>query len=183
MTEHNVTIYSTPTCPNCKKTKEYFAKNNIEYKNIDVSVDENAIKEMVKKSGQMGVPVIDIDGKIVVGYKPSELNPLLGIVSAETKLESLIAKGAVILDVRSVKEYEDWHREGSINIPVDQLEKRLAELKKDNAVIVACCASGARSNIAKTILETNGFKEVYNGGSCNSIKITEKEESGVCPVE
>ena len=57
-----VTIYSTPTCAYCKMAKEFFAKNNIAYKEHDVATDEAARNEMFSKSHQMGVPVIDIDG-------------------------------------------------------------------------------------------------------------------------
>ena len=63
-----VTVYSTATCPWCQKAKEYFKANNVQYKNIDVGVDEKARNEMMEKSGQFGVPVIDINGKIIVGY-------------------------------------------------------------------------------------------------------------------
>ncbi|MEK7149415.1 MAG: glutaredoxin domain-containing protein [Patescibacteria group bacterium] len=63
-----VIIYSTPTCPYCEMVKEYFKKNNIQYENYDVSADEEKAKEMIQKSHQMGVPVIDIDGEIIVGF-------------------------------------------------------------------------------------------------------------------
>jgi len=75
MTE--VKIYSTPTCPWCNKTKEWLKENNIEFKSIDVSVDEKAAEEMVEKSGQRGVPVIDIDGTIITGYDVSAMKEAL----------------------------------------------------------------------------------------------------------
>ena len=75
MTE--VKIYSTPTCPWCNKTKEWLKENNIEFKSIDVSVDEKAAEEMVEKSGQRGVPVIDIDGTIITGYDVSAMKKVL----------------------------------------------------------------------------------------------------------
>ena len=72
-----VKIYSTSTCPWCKKTKEFFKEKNIEYEEIDVSTNQEAQKEMIDKSGQMGVPVIDIDGEIIVGYDVEKLKNAL----------------------------------------------------------------------------------------------------------
>jgi len=72
-----VKIYSTPTCPWCKKAKEYFKENNVKFTDIDVSADEAAQKEMVEKSGQMGVPVIEIDGKILVGFDQGKIEEAL----------------------------------------------------------------------------------------------------------
>ena len=65
---HKVIVYSTPTCPYCHMAKDYFKKSGVKFEDVDVSIDEKKAEEMVKKSGQMGVPVIDIDGKIIVGY-------------------------------------------------------------------------------------------------------------------
>ena len=75
----NVTIYSTPACPYCKTAKEFFRENNIAYEEKDVATDDKAREEMIKKSEQMGVPVIDIDGQIVVGFDKAKLSELLGI--------------------------------------------------------------------------------------------------------
>lgn len=75
----NVTIYSTPTCGYCKMAKAYFQENNVQYTEKDVSVDAAARDEMVQKSGQLGVPVIDIDGTLVVGFDKSKLAELLGL--------------------------------------------------------------------------------------------------------
>ncbi|MAF13427.1 MAG: NrdH-redoxin [Parcubacteria group bacterium] len=75
----NVTIYSTPTCVYCKKTKAFFKENNVEYTEIDVSLDQKKAQEMIDKSGQMGVPVIDIDGKIMVGFDQKGLTEALGL--------------------------------------------------------------------------------------------------------
>ena len=77
MTTHSVTVYSTPTCPYCVYSKQYFDGKGVQYKDVDVSQDEKAAMEMVKKSGQMGVPVIDIDGKIIVGFQPNIFEKLL----------------------------------------------------------------------------------------------------------
>ncbi|MEX2008371.1 MAG: glutaredoxin family protein, partial [Candidatus Spechtbacterales bacterium] len=64
----NVTIYSTPTCHYCHAAKEFFKEHDIAYTDKDVATDLEARKEMVDKTGQMGVPVIDIDGDLVVGF-------------------------------------------------------------------------------------------------------------------
>lgn len=77
MKNHNVIVYSTPTCPYCVYTKEYFKSKSVTFTDIDVSRDRAKGQEMVLKSGQMGVPVIDIDGNILVGFQPNEFDKLL----------------------------------------------------------------------------------------------------------
>ena len=77
MAQHNVTIYSTPTCGYCNMAKQLFKQIGVQYKDVDVSVDQEAAMDMVRKSGQMGVPVVDIDGKILVGYQPAVFQQLL----------------------------------------------------------------------------------------------------------
>jgi len=72
-----ILIYSTPTCPYCKMAKAFFQKQNIAYTDFDVSVDADKADEMVKKSGQMGVPVIDIGGKIIIGFEQKEIEEAL----------------------------------------------------------------------------------------------------------
>ncbi len=79
MKNHKITVYSTQTCPYCVMAKNYFKNKGIEYKDIDVGIDENAAKEMVAKSGQMGVPVIDIDDNIIVGFRPDVFEHLLSL--------------------------------------------------------------------------------------------------------
>lgn len=74
----NVTIYTTPTCVYCKAAKEFFQAHNIQYQEKDVAQDEQAREYMVQKSGQMGVPVIDVNGKIVIGFDEPKLSRLLG---------------------------------------------------------------------------------------------------------
>lgn len=69
----NVTIYSTPTCIYCKMAKQFFSENKISFKEIDVSEDSQAAQKMIQKSGQSGVPVIDVGGEIVVGFDKSAL--------------------------------------------------------------------------------------------------------------
>lgn len=77
-----VTIYSTPTCHYCQMAKEYFAQNNVSYEAFDVASDSERRKEMVEKSGQLGVPVILIDDEVVVGFNRPKLQRLLGIDGA-----------------------------------------------------------------------------------------------------
>lgn len=74
-----VKIYTTPTCVYCKMAKEFFKKHNVQYEEADVSVDEKAREEMIEKSQQMGVPVIEIDGEIHVGFNPEELSTAIGL--------------------------------------------------------------------------------------------------------
>lgn len=74
-----VTIYTTPTCVYCKMTKAFFRENNVQYEEKDVSTDRTAADEMIKKSNQMDVPVIDVDGKILVGFDKEGLSQLLNI--------------------------------------------------------------------------------------------------------
>ena len=74
-----VKIYTTPTCPWCKKTKEFLKGHNIGFQEIDVVGNPEAQKEMIDKSGQMGVPVLDIDGKIIVGYDVEKIKKALNI--------------------------------------------------------------------------------------------------------
>jgi len=81
----------------------------------------------------------------------------------------LVNDGAIILDVRTKGEYGSGHIKGSVNIPVDQLPKNLQKFKDKKRPIITCCASGMRSASAKGILTSNGFSEVYNGGSWMSL--------------
>lgn len=83
MKQNSVIVYSTPTCPYCVMAKNYFKKAGVEYTDVDVSRDENAAREMVMKSGQMGVPVIDINDNIVVGFRPDVFEHLLSEEHAE----------------------------------------------------------------------------------------------------
>ncbi len=74
-----ITIYSTPTCVYCKNLKEYLSSKNVEFKDIDVSKDEKELEKMVAISGQMGVPVVDIDGNIIIGFDRQKIDQLLRI--------------------------------------------------------------------------------------------------------
>ncbi len=77
--ENKVKIYSTPTCFYCQKAKEFFVKNNIKYEEMNVAEDAKAREEMVKKSHQMGVPVIEIGHEIIVGFDRIALEEVLGL--------------------------------------------------------------------------------------------------------
>lgn len=74
-----VTIYSTPTCVYCAAAKKFFAEKGVAYTEHNVAADAEKRKEMIEKSGQMGVPVIEIDGQLVVGFNQPKLKQLLGI--------------------------------------------------------------------------------------------------------
>ncbi len=74
-----IKIYSTSTCPYCSMEKDWLREHNIEFEEIDVSQDQEAANEMVEKSGQMGVPVTEVDGELVVGFDKEKLKQLLGI--------------------------------------------------------------------------------------------------------
>jgi len=73
----NVKIYTTTHCTYCHMAKEFFKKNNVKYTEVNVEDDEKAAEEMIERSGQMGVPVIDVDGKIIVGFNRPELEKAL----------------------------------------------------------------------------------------------------------
>lgn len=76
---HNIKIYSTPSCPYCHMLKEYLDEKGFQYQDLNVAEDLQAREEMIEKSGQMGVPVSDIDGNIVVGFDKEKVNELLEI--------------------------------------------------------------------------------------------------------
>lgn len=79
-----VIIYSTPTCVYCRLAKQYFAENGITYEEMNVAADQKALSEMVSKSHQMGVPVIDVDGEVFVGFDKEGLARALEIGPGET---------------------------------------------------------------------------------------------------
>lgn len=74
-----VIIFSTPTCSFCNMAKQYFRQKNVRFTDIDVSRDQAAARDMVRRSGQMGVPVIDIGGKVIVGFNRPKIDQLLGL--------------------------------------------------------------------------------------------------------
>ncbi|MDD3244913.1 MAG: glutaredoxin domain-containing protein [Candidatus ainarchaeum sp.] len=73
----NITVYSTKMCPYCVMAKKYLESKNIAFTDVDVSSDYSKALEMVKKSGQQGVPVIDIDGQIIVGFDRQKIDQIL----------------------------------------------------------------------------------------------------------
>jgi glutaredoxin 3 len=77
MTDKQVVIYSTPTCPYCKRAKDYLTRKGISYLEHNVALDRDAAKEMVKKSGQLGVPVILIDDEVIIGFNQAQLDKIL----------------------------------------------------------------------------------------------------------
>ena len=72
-----VKVYSTPTCPWCKKVKEYLKEKKVDFEDINVAEDQLKAKEMMDKSGQMGVPVVEINGKIIVGFDQEKIDGAL----------------------------------------------------------------------------------------------------------
>ena len=74
-----ITIYSTPTCVYCKTLKEYFNSKNIKFQEIDVASNEKELEKMVAISGQMGVPVVDLDGEVVIGFDREKIDEILKI--------------------------------------------------------------------------------------------------------
>jgi glutaredoxin-like YruB-family protein len=77
MAKNEITIYSTPSCHFCMLAKEWFKEKGVEFKDIDVSRDHDAAKEMIEKSGQMGVPVVEINGELTIGFRPDVFESLL----------------------------------------------------------------------------------------------------------
>jgi len=74
---HQVTIYTTPTCSWCQAVKDYLSGRGIDFEEVDVAADVNRARELVEKTGQYGVPVIDIDGEMVVGFDRARIDALL----------------------------------------------------------------------------------------------------------
>lgn len=74
-----VKVYSTPTCVYCKTLKEYLKNHDINFEDIDISKDGKQLEIMIKDSGQMGVPVVDIDGEIIIGFDKAKIDKILKI--------------------------------------------------------------------------------------------------------
>lgn len=72
-----IKVYGVPGCPFCKRTKEFLKSKGLNFEDIDVAADHNLAKEMVEKSGQMSVPVIEVDGKIIIGFDKEKIETLL----------------------------------------------------------------------------------------------------------
>lgn len=96
------------------------------------------------------------------------LKQLFGIYP-QTNFSELVRKDAQIIDVRTSTEFSNGHIRGAVNIPLSLITQNLAKIKKDSPIIV-CCASGVRSDSAKRILLSSGFKNVHNGGGWESLQ-------------
>ncbi len=77
--QKRVIVFSTPTCPHCNRAKRYLRERGVRFRDVDVSRDQAAARDMVRRSGQQGVPVLDIGGKIVVGFDRAKIDQLLGL--------------------------------------------------------------------------------------------------------
>ncbi len=77
--DKQITVYSTPACPYCIMVKQFLKDNNINFQDYNVGSDREKAQEMVQKSGQMGVPVLDIEGEIIVGFDRDRIKQVLGI--------------------------------------------------------------------------------------------------------
>jgi rhodanese-related sulfurtransferase len=97
-----------------------------------------------------------------------KIKQLLGL-GPSVDLGQLVKQGAQIIDVRTTGEFKTGHIKGSVNIPLQTITSQLSKINKDKPVIT-CCASGMRSASAKSILKSNGFSEVHNGGGWSSLK-------------
>lgn len=78
---HRVLVFTTPTCPWCVRVKQYLAQRRVPFREIDVSRDAAAARDLVRRTGQMGVPVVEIDGKPIVGFDKSRIDRLLGLTA------------------------------------------------------------------------------------------------------
>ncbi|MFZ6001724.1 MAG: rhodanese-like domain-containing protein [Bacteroidota bacterium] len=96
------------------------------------------------------------------------LKNMLGM-GPQVDLKQLVQNGAQIIDVRTKGEYQGGHIKGSVNIPLQSITTNLSKIRKDKPVIT-CCASGMRSSSAKSILKSNGFTDVHNGGGWMSLQ-------------
>ncbi len=77
--QKRVIIFTTPTCPHCNRAKRYLRERGVRFRDVDVSRDQAAARDMVRRSGQQGVPVLDIGGKIVIGFDRAKIDQLLGL--------------------------------------------------------------------------------------------------------
>ena len=78
-TRHRVLVFTTPTCPWCQRAKQYLRQQRVSYREVDVSRDAAAARDLVRRTGQMGVPVVEIDGRPVVGFDQRAIDRLLGL--------------------------------------------------------------------------------------------------------
>lgn len=73
-----IKVYGVPTCPFCKRARKFFKDKGFDFEDLDVSVNHDLAKEMIKKSGQMSIPVIEVDGEIIIGFNKEKIETLLG---------------------------------------------------------------------------------------------------------
>ena len=78
---HRVLVFTTPTCPWCIRAKQYLRRRHVPFREVDVSRDAAAARDLVRRTGQMGVPVVEIDGRPVVGFDKRQIDRLLGLSS------------------------------------------------------------------------------------------------------
>lgn len=76
---HRVLVFTTPTCPWCTRVKQYLSRRQVRFREIDVSRDPAAARDLVRRTGQTGVPVVEIDGRPVVGFDKPKIDKLLGL--------------------------------------------------------------------------------------------------------
>jgi phage shock protein E len=88
----------------------------------------------------------------------------------DTNFKELVAKGAVVLDVRTEDEFLSGHVQGAINIPLDRLSTDIKKIGDQNTYIITCCMSGGRSSMAKNILHIAGYDNVHNGGGWHTLQ-------------
>jgi len=77
--QHKVIIFTTPTCPWCRAAKQYFIQKKVKFTEVDVTKNQSAIKDLIRLTGQTGVPVILIDNRPVVGFDRAKIDKLLGL--------------------------------------------------------------------------------------------------------
>jgi glutaredoxin 3 len=78
---HRVLVFTTPTCPWCVRAKQYLRQRNVKFREVDVSRDAAAARDLVRRTGQMGVPVVEIDGRPIVGFDKQQIDRLLGLAA------------------------------------------------------------------------------------------------------
>ena len=78
---HRVLVFTTPTCPWCVRAKQYLRERNVRFREVDVARDPAAARDLVRRSGQMGVPVVEIDGRPIVGFDKQQIDRLLGLAA------------------------------------------------------------------------------------------------------
>ena len=109
--------------------------------------------------------------KVNLKLKKKMFESIIRLFAKEkTDYAQLVKDGAVILDVRTKGEFASGHIRGSVNIAAEQLGNNLHKLKNKTKPIITCCESGMRSSVAKNILKSNGYTNVYNGGGINRLQ-------------